>query len=473
MNSLINKVKKTLIDHSMVESGERVLVAVSGGPDSVALLHSLVELRREIGIELKVVHLNHSARGVESDSDARFVDELGKSLDIETLIETKDVPSEHINSKYSFQETARKIRMEFFESALKVLGGHKLALGHTQDDQVETVLMNLLRGSGLKGLGGMNPVRFPYIRPLFNCSRADIIEFLNKRKIPYCQDSSNEKSDYLRNRIRLELIPYLQKNYNSKITRNLFETSEIFRDDNGWLDGLVKQEFKQLASVSEHNGRLDFEIKTFLTFPKSLQMRLIREALRFLKGDLRRIAFRHIQQVLQLFHVGQKGKKIDLPDRIQVQFIGDRVTFKRIPEPTPIILKVGKNKGDLWHLNVPGETPVGDSGVILKAKLIDRSDADISQGSSKSVFLDFDKTGEEILIRFFQPGDRIQPLGMNGTKKVKSLFIDEKIPRESRTLIPILTTIDNDIIWVYGLRVAHPYRVTATSKNVLLISGLP
>lgn len=457
----------------MIESGDCVLVGVSGGPDSVALLRSLIELRRELNIELVVAHLNHSARGAESDRDAQFVRSLGEELNVETLIEKKDVPAKRSASKTSFQETARQVRLEFLEDAMKQTGAHKIALGHTSDDQVETVLMNLLRGSGMVGLGGMSPVRLPFIRPLFDCSRSEIIEFLSGRKISWCQDSSNEKMDYLRNRVRLELIPFLQAKYNPKIVENLFEASGILRADNDLLNTLVDQEFERVASGSDAGNTLAIKLILFNPLPLALKRRLVRKAIQGVKGDLKGISSAHIQDVLQLILKSQTGKRIDLPGTIEVLCLGDTIEVKRIQKTDPRILNEDKNAAR-WegHLVIPGETQVGRAGVLLQSEIIDPVELDISSNYLNQAFLDFDKTGGEIKVRFFQPGDRLKPLGMTGTKKVKSLFIDEKVPREIRPGIPILTTGDNDIIWVYGTRIADLYRVTSDTRKVLFIKGL-
>ena len=474
MDSLVLKIKKTLIGHKMIERGDAVLVGVSGGPDSVALLRGLAALKQEFDIELAIAHLNHSARGEESDGDARFVKDLGEALQVKTFIEKIDVPTEQASSRNSFQETARDIRLTFFQRTMQRIGANKIALGHTSDDQVETVLMNLLRGSGLKGVGGMSPVRFPYIRPLFDCSRSEVVGFLNDREFAYCKDSSNEKKDYLRNRIRLELIPFLQEKYNPKITENLFEASGIFRADNDCLKTLEDREFDRVVSKFEDDHILSMEIEYFATLPLALQRRLVRKGVQAIKGDLRRISFFHVQEVLHLFEKSQKGKRIDLPDNLEVLCLGNHVEFKRIRESDSRILSDDASEASDWMrpLSIPGETQVEKVGLILKTEIIDSGGAGFIDDKDSQAFLDFDKTGDDLVIRFFQAGDRLQPLGMKGTKKLKSLFIDEKVPQEIRSSIPILTTGDNDIIWVYGVRIADTYRVTSDTNKVLFIKGL-
>ncbi len=474
MDTLVLKIKQTLADHKMVAAGDILLLGISGGPDSVALLRALFELKQEFGIELVIAHLNHGTRGEESDRDAGFVKDLGETLQIKTLIEKMDVASHQAAFKTSFQETARLLRLDFFQRAMSQVVASKIALGHTSDDQVETVLINLLRGSGLQGVGGMSPVRLPYIRPLFHCSRSEIIEFLKEKKIPYCKDASNDKTDYLRNRIRLELIPFLQEKYNPRIKENLFDASGIFRADNDYLKTLEDHEFERAVLNSGLSETLHMDIPYFLGLPLALKRRLVRKAIQSIKGDLRRISFFHIQEALDLFEKAQQGKRITLPGYLEILCLGDRVEFKRIQESDSSILSADESEAIDWMrpLNIPGETQVEKAGLTLKTEIIDTVETDFSADQTNQAFLDFDKTGEKIMVRFFQAGDRLTPLGMKGTKKLKSLFIDEKVPREIRSAIPILTTGDNDIIWVYGTRIADAYRVTSDTSKILFIKGL-
>ena len=474
MDSLVLKIKKTLLDHQMIETGDTVLLGVSGGPDSVALLRGLIELKQDLNIELAIAHLNHNARGEESDRDAQFVKDLGNTLQIKTLIEKIDVAAEQAISKNSFQETARDLRLDFLERTMTQIGANKIALGHTSDDQAETVLMNLLRGSGPQGMGGMNPVRFPYIRPLFYSSRSEVVGFLNDREFSYCKDSSNEKTDYLRNRVRLELIPYLQENYNPRITANLFDASGVFRVENDYMNIVEGQEYDRAVSRLREGDGLSVDIEYFITLPLALKRRLIRKVIQSIKGDLRRISFFHIQEALQLFEEFQKGKRIDLPDSVEALCAGDHVEFKRIHAPSSTILSGDKSRASDWMkpLLIPGETQVEKIGLTLKAEIIESNGTGVLSKQDNQAFLDFDKTGDDLVIRFFQAGDRLRPLGMSGTKKLKSFFIDEKVPVEKRSIIPILTTGNNDIIWVYGMRISDTYRVTSETSKVLFIKGL-
>jgi len=279
----------------------------------------------------------------------------------------------------------------------------------------------------------------------------------------------------LRNRIRLELIPFLQENYNPRIVENLFETSGIVRAENNYLKTLGDQEFNRAVSRSGEKDSLSVDIEYFSALHLALKRRLVRSAIQSIKGDLRRISFFHIQEVLHLFDKSQKGKKIDLPDNLEVMCRGDHVVFKRIQESNSCILPYDEDSTSDWMspLSIPGETLVEKTGLALKSEIIDPSGAEFIADQGNLAFLDFDKTGSDLRVRFFQAGDRLRPLGMKGSKKLKSLFIDEKVPQEMRSRIPILTTGDNDIIWVYGMRITDTYRVTSDTNKVLFIKGLP
>ena len=442
----------------------------------MALLYGLLELREEFGLHLLLGHLNHCARGTESEEDAHFVRELGERFQLETFVESIDVPARQTLSNTSFQETARNIRLEFLEDLRHRAGAHRIALGHTADDQAETVLMNFLRGSGARGMGGMRPVRPPFIRPLIDCFRDEILGFLDRRQISFRRDSSNEDKKYLRNRVRLDLVPLLQEQFNPDIRENLLEVSRIFQAENDWMDALADREFERLVIQDEEGFPiLKMEAGVFRAFPLALQRRLIRRSLKSLKGDLKKITFNHIQSVLGLLQDPRPGKRIDLPEGIQVECEGNWVVFKRIPEGFSSLLKgeVNELKDFTRTLAVPGQTRIDPAGIILESHVLSLADVEGISCDNRQAYLDLDKTGETIQVRFFQPGDRIRPLGLDGTKKVKSLLIDEKIPQKDRATLPILTTAGNDIIWVFGARIGHPFRVTEKTKRVLFIKGLP
>jgi len=473
MDDLIKKTNQALRVHSMVDKGDAVIVGVSGGADSVCLLLALSELADEWELNLTVAHLDHSTRGGESARDAEFVVSLAKTLGLEYITEKRDVPRETLESRSSFQETARKVRSDFLESTRSKLKADKIAVGHILDDQVETVLINFLRGSGTRGLGGMRPVRGNFIRPLFYSTRDEIIAFLKRRGVDFREDASNAKPDYLRNRIRLDLIPLLSQDYNPNIQQNIFETSRILQWDEEFLDQLSRDEFGKIGGREAEDQKIFLEISRLTALPQALKSRLVREAYRVGKGDLRKLSFFHVQQVLALLEHSQPGKKVSLPDDWLATVRGEKLCFQKISEPKSSILNLTETDRDSgWLLTVPGETVLDGVGMILNTRLEPSGPEMIQTVTSQGACLDWEKTGSQLRVRFFRPGDRFHPLGMAGSKKLKDFLIDVKIPREQRKSLPLLTSAAGDIIWVYGVRISEDYKVTSETQSVLIIEGL-
>jgi tRNA(Ile)-lysidine synthase len=465
MKKFMDKVRLAMA--RMIIPGDNVLTAVSGGADSVTLLYLLNDMRKEFGMELCIAHMDHMARQEESQEDARFVKELGEKLGLETYIEKIDVLKEKETLKTSFQETARIIRYRFLRATMKRANATKLALGHNADDQVETILINLIRGSGLKGLGGMPESRGEIIRPLIECTRTEIEGYLAARGLESRVDSSNVSKKYLRNRIRHELIPTLKK-YNENITSNLLDTAKIIRDDDRCLDEHSRLIYAQVAVPRMDGKEVELNREQFNQQPPAYQKRLVRQALFSVQGNLSRISTGHIQQIIGLFQSSMKGKSINLPDRLTAVRGPVGVKFQKNSKR-----QLAGIKDELYstELVIPGSTNIRKVGINLHAKILTLGNWTDRETFPRRAFLDFDKTGSGIQTRFFRPGDRFIPLGMTGRKKLKAFFIDEKIPRESRESIPILTTRMGDIIWVYGKRISEKFRVTDKTKNILHIEG--
>lgn len=468
MEILLDKAR--LAFSRMIFPGDRVLTAVSGGPDSVALLHFLNEMQKEIKFDLNIAHVNHMSRKGESEEDARFVKDLGEKLGLETFIENIDVLKEKEALKTSFQETARILRYRFLFATLNRVHGTKLALGHNADDQVETILINLIRGSGLKGLAGMPESRGAIIRPLIDCTRAEIEAYLEARGLESRRDSSNTSKKYLRNRIRHELVPVL-KIFNRNISSNLRKTAKIIRDEDQCLDDQTNLLYLKLAVPQGDGKGVELDRVKFNQQPHAYQKRLVRKAISHVQGNLRRITTGHIHQIMELFHGSMIGKMINLPGRLIAVSGRSGVQFRKISQEKPPNAPKDEDHSNAIELVIPGTTEIGKVGISLRARLLIPGSWTDRDNIPRRAFFDFDKTGSRILSRFFRPGDRFVPLGMKGKKKLKSFFIDEKIPRESREFIPILTTRSDDIIWVYGKRISEKFRVTENTRSILQIEG--
>ena len=452
-------------------SETRVLVAVSGGPDSVVLLHLLNRYKRESSNRvIAIAHLNHLSRGVDSNKDSDFVVALGKSLGVETFVEDVDVSFLSRKKKTAFQELARIIRYDFLERISKKWRADLIALGHNSDDQAETFLINLLRGSGLRGLTGIRSRRGNYIRPLRDCSRYEIENYISNQGLHFCLDSSNQEKCYLRNKIRLDLIPSLEI-YNSNIKNSLVSTSRLLADDDDYIEKKVETAMAKVNFYVKEDNFVSLNVNLFNSQHPALQKRLIRRAILAVKGDLRSISVRHVLMIIQMMKLENGVKEIHLPGFLTA-VCEERKLFVRKRYGCDFVddeffLKDFVSKG----LNVPGTTEIGLRGLCLSAKLISKKDIDFYSLSSNKAYLDFDKTGADIKVRFFRPGDRFIPLGMKGTKKLKSFFIDEKVPRNQRKSIPLLTSSNDDIIWVYQKRIGEPYKVTDKSTKVMVIEG--
>lgn len=459
---------------NMISSENRILVAVSGGSDSVVLLHLLNKLKlRSSSIFLAIAHLNHLARGEDSNRDADFVVKLGEALGLETFVEESNVTLLGKNMNTSFQESARIIRYDFMQRVLKSWGGDLIALGHNADDQAETVLINLLRGSGLLGLTGIRARRDNFIRPLHDCFRNEIEDYISLHGLEYCLDKTNCENNYLRNKIRLELIPSLEF-YNPQIKSSLTATAKLLTDDEDYLENEVEKVLPKVEFVSKKNNFASLCVDLFKSQHPALQKRLIRHAILIAKGDLRSISARHVLGILRMIKSERGAKEIHLPGNLTAVCANGKLSF----------CKTHHHKNDIdgsitddflsRDINIPGFTEVGFRGLSFNAKLVSRENVNVSEysASSNQAYLDYDKTGPHIRMRFFRPGDRFVPLGMKGSKKLKSFFIDEKVPRRQRRSIPLLTSKNDDIIWVYEKRIGENYRVTDKTCNILLVEGV-
>lgn len=467
MELFLEKIDKFL-DRS-VSSGDKLLVGISGGADSISLLHVLCEFSKIKNFSLAVAHVNHMTRGGDSYADAEFVGRISKELELPFFLKEIEVDKECVKLKRSFQETARMIRYQFFEKTLNAIGGNKIALGHSADDQAETILLNIIRGAGLKGLTGMPQIRGNIIRPFLNVYRKELEAYLKEKEIPFRNDSSNNDAKYLRNKIRKELIPCLES-YNPAIKKTISDMSGILLDDDSLLSKMTQDIFNQKFCFQEGEDKeLVWEIESFLSYPMALRRRLIRETFYKITGEMRGITALHVEQILNLFESPKTGRSLNMPRDVSVNTGYNVVAFKK---------NLGWNRKGKYErdmpviaVQIPGITKFEDGGIQVQTQIIDEKIRFSPLNQKIEAFFDLEKTGPNLMVRFFRAGDRFQPLGMTGSKKLKSFFIDKKIPHNIRHRIPILTNDKDDIIWVYGQRIAHFCRVTDKTKKVLFVQG--
>lgn len=481
-DTLIKKVQETIKLYKMLKDGDTVLVGVSGGPDSVCLLYVLKELQEEYSLSLHIAHLHHGIRGIEADEDVRFVQSLGDSLRIPVYIEYADIPSHAKIEHVSKQEAAREVRYKFFNTVADKICADRVALGHTADDQVETFLMRILKGSGPHGLAGIPPVRDRIIRPLIGVFRAEIKEYLSEHDIRYRIDSSNLSAVYLRNKIRLELIPYLAKEYNPNIMDTLIRNLNILRDENIFLDEYVGKIYRD-SVISESADQVRFDIRKFDSYAGPVKRRLIRYAVGSITGEgCVPLSFKHVEDALSLLQADKRGE-VHLPRGIIAERDGYLFSIYLKTTATSI-------PPYAYTVSVPGETIVPEAGMTINTTILpspfskDLFDSppfpkggmvglsDKCETDRYTAYFDMSKFSEPLTVRNRRTGDFFCPAGMGGKKKkIKEYFIDLKIPRRERERIPILTSPEG-IIWVAGYRSDERFRVTAATEKILEVRAV-
>ncbi len=419
--------------------GEALLVGVSGGADSVALLSVLVE----VGWQPHVCHLNHQLRGADSDGDAEFVRQLATRYGLPSSIEACTVARD--------EDSARRARQEFFGRVAERTGLKKLVLAHTADDQVETFLMRLLRGAGVPGLVGIWPERqlgtLRVIRPLLKVRRLEIMEYLTAKKLSYREDKSNADTRFTRNRIRHELLPLLEREYNPAIRDVLLSTAEILRDEDFYLLHHVAQRFYMAACQNDA-----VNVKTLANYPTAIQRRVLRF---WLGGDSESgpsFTFGQIEAVRHAALGDAPSAAIDLPDDLVVYREYEWLQKAQRKDLEPV-------KGK-WALSLSGETIIRELGVRFVLECGDES------AHPKERF-DAAALGEGLFVRTWENGDRFQPLGMSETKKLQDFFVDEKVPRLQRGRVPLVCTADGRIAWIVGQRIAEPFKVNDDTCRIL------
>jgi tRNA(Ile)-lysidine synthase len=446
----------------MLQSGDLVVVAVSGGPDSVALCHLLHRLRHSHKVELVVAHVHHGLRGVEADQDALFVHNLSHQLGLPVVEQRVEVRSWQKKHGGSLQMAARALRYQCLHQIMAEKGASKLALGHNADDQAEEILLRILRGAGQRGLSGMDPCnRNGVIRPLLECHRHEIMAYLEDQGLAFRQDSSNLKPWCQRNLLRLELLPQLQQAFNSNLNATLLRTSKIFREEEDFWESHLASWLKE-HSLNHGDGGIRFPIRPLLETHPAMQKRLLRRVVLEVKGDLRGFGFHHTEILLQLCRSPAANRQLDLPGAVQAEKSYDWVTVT------------------LRHETVEDFTfGISDHGVHLfpllnhsmeVALLASDLPVEFSDDPNEAI-MDLDRVSFPLTLRSIKTGDRFRPLGLRGSKKLKDFFIDAKVPKSQRRQIPILFSKDH-IIWVVGHRLDDRVKLTSNTSRRLRLRYL-
>jgi tRNA(Ile)-lysidine synthase len=449
----------------MIASGDAVLVAVSGGPDSMALLHLLAERAQAWQLRLGIAHLDHGLRP-QSAQDAEFIRRLAAGLHVSAHIERVDVGELRNRRRLSLEAAGRKARYRFLRETADRHSYRKVALAHHADDNAETLLLNLLRGGGRLGLAGMPPVRGArWIRPLIDATRADILDYLDRRRLPALADPTNADRRFLRNRIRHELIPLLERDYQPGARALLHRSAEILRDEEDWLQDLIRPLLDQ-AVTARRPGRITLAAEALAGLAPAAQRRVVRAGLRLLRDDLRRIAFVHIEEILSLVKRTGDGGPLHLPAGLRVRRRGDGIEMGcgeagRGRERPP------KGFGDYsYDMAGCGVVRVAETGDCIALSEIGPGTAiDPAAAGPLIAFLDGSAIAFPVVVRNVRAGDRFSPLGAGGTQKLKKFFIDNKVPRDQRRRCPLLVSRGR-ILWVAGHRIDHHARLSERTQQV-------
>ena len=430
-----------------------VVVGLSGGADSVCLLHVLLSLREEYALEISSVHVNHGIRGDEADADENFVSELCRRLDVELDVYRYDAPGEAVRMKLTLEEAGRVLRYQSFEKSLQKRGDGKIAVAHNKNDNVETVLMRIFRGTGMKGLAGIPPVRGNIIRPLITTSRAEIENFCCENNISYRTDSTNLKNIYTRNFIRLELLPLAKERIAPAALENISRMARIMSEEEEYLDTLAAEALGRCAATP-----INLSISRLFEYPMVLRRRILRLFILPHTKDNRDISYEHVNMALGLL-TKKTGSEICLPFGLRLVRNYGMLTIPGAP-PSAFCYELPLNNAIF----------IQEGGLSVTASL-KKPDNNFKNGCTK-VFT-YDKMGKALRVRSRSVGDKIYVRSMGGNKKIKDYFIDTKIPQDVRDTIPLLTCGD-DVLWIMddaNITSDH-YNATDTTQNKIYISKI-
>ena len=446
---MMKKVLDFVNKNNILEHGDSVILGVSGGADSVCMLHLLNSLKEDLGIELTVVHVNHGIRGIEAEQDAEFVEHISEELGVECKIFHIDIPAIATQKKMSEEEAGRIERYAVFESVAEEIGANKIAVAHNLNDNSETVLFNLFRGSKLKGMTGIPVKREKIIRPLLCLTRKEIEEYLEKHHLDYCIDSTNKETEYSRNKLRLDILPYIKENINSKAEEHIVNTAQSLREIYDYIECQTDEAYENYVK----NNIILNESKDL---PSVILKEVVRRWIFNNTGSLKDITATHIDMVISLLH-NSVSKKIEIPCSFIIKKGYQGIELGEREEPKK---KIGQVLLEDNKIN-----QVEYFSVSFEKSSINKENV---PDLMYTKWFDYDKINN-LLLRSRQPGDYIIIDKKGGKKKLKDYFIDEKVPREKRDEILLLAD-GSHIVWIVGYRISEYFKVSDETKNIIKIA---
>ncbi len=453
MSNTIRKIETNIKKFNLIKEDQNILIGLSGGPDSVMLFHGLKKIKEKKNFNLYAAHINHLYRGNDAYEDEEFVRKLCGDFNIKLYVKRQNASILAKKNKITEEEAGREIRYGFFNEILKKIGGGIIATAHNKNDQVETLLQRMIRGTGIEGLTGMDYKQENIIRPLLNIDKEEIINYLKTNNIDYCIDKTNAEPIYGRNKIRLELIPYIEKRFNKNFQDTLFRMSQNMKDDYEIINKQVEKDFSECLILKEKENII-LDVDTLKNYPKGIRSRILRNSIEYIKGNKVDVERKHIDYLDGFMLKKETGKSIDLGDNLVGEISYDKLIIKNKDKIKNYMYNLKKGINIIQEIN--------------KSIKISQNGNNIINENKNSILIDSDKIKGHLKVRNRKNGDKFQPLGMKGSKKIKDYFIDEKIPAKLRDEIPLICD-DENIIWIVGYRMNHNYRITEKTLNTTKI----
>lgn len=455
-----SRFREYILQNKLIEPGDSIVIGVSGGADSVCLLSLLNGLSSEMDLTLVAVYVNHGVRGQEAEDDGQFVKSLCTRMDVAYRIFSVNAPAEAEKTKRSVEEAGRILRYEIFEEVRRDSSAGKIAVAHNKNDSAETVLFNLFRGTGIKGMTGIRPLRDKIIRPLLFLERGEIEEYLNQEGLDFRTDRTNLETEYIRNKIRLKLLPVITEEINAQVVGHIAELADDINELEEYLTSRTKRAYSESVEFAE--GTVFIKKANFEKQDKIFQNRIIRSAISELTDYLKDISRRNIEEVSCLFEK-EVGKKISLPNGLQAQRTYEGIKIHKSDEN-----KAGKPNAFCLELDGQGEFLLGkDKGKITIRIINEKINIEKLRENHYTKYFDYDKIRGNLHVRSRQEGDYFTINPDNKRKKIKTYFIDCKVPRQDRESVLLLAK-DSHILWIIGRdRVSEFYKVTENTNTIL------
>lgn len=461
-DTLLDSIRSLNRENGMIAPGGLVVAAVSGGPDSSAMLHALAALRAEYRMTLVAAHLHHGLRGKDADCDAVAAQGLSTQLEVPFVVECSDVRALSKRLHLGLQEAARTARMAFLDRVAYDFDASRVALGHTNDDHIETLLLNIIRGTGMDGLRGLSPMQEMRIRPLLNVSHADTVDYCMRHGIQFREDASNSSLKYKRNRVRYELLPLLALHYNSAIREALARLSNIASAECDYMEFQARRALRESVEESR-TDRIVWCTSALRDLHPAVMRRVLRQAVEGIRGSLQDVDLAAIQRLVDAVqHSGTGDSGITFPDgAVAAHVTSERVTIRKIQPP------VGY-RTIIRDLALPGVTPVPELGITVSIERVTGYDMRGPRNPQAGILVRESAITPPLVVRNRRAGDRIRPMGLCGSKKLQDLFVDRKVNVNLRALIPLICDAAG-ILWVAGHALDERAEPPDATESALLI----